>query len=156
MLSLLRRLESKLAVTSKPRLVVDTNIIISGLLTTSTPPSQILNAIYNNKVILIVSDEIVTEYLRVLEYPHIRKYKKITDETIRDLACFFIENTERVEVFSNIKKSKDPDDNKFLSLAVDGQADFIVTGDKADLVSLNEVEHIPILTARLLVEKLKL
>ncbi len=141
---------------SKPRLVVDTNIIVSGLLTTSTPPALILNSIQTKKIILLISDEVVIEYLRVLEYPHIRKYKKITDETLRDLTSLFIVETERVEILSQVKKSKDPDDDKFLSLAIEGKADFIVTGDKADLLSLKEIEHIPILTARQAVEKLKL
>jgi putative PIN family toxin of toxin-antitoxin system len=143
-------------VESKPRLVVDTNIIVSGLMTTATPPAQILDAVHNKKVILLISDEVVVEYLRVLEYPHIRKYKKITDEVIRNLTSLFIEETERVEILSHIKKSKDPDDDKFLSLAVKGKADFLITGDKADLLSLKEIEHIPIITARQAVEKLKL
>lgn len=141
---------------SKPRLAVDTNIIISGLMTTASPPAQILDAVHSKKIILLVSDEVVVEYLRVLEYPHIRKYKKITDEVIRDLTSLFIEETERVEILSHIKKSTDPDDDKFLSLAVEGKADFLITGDKADLLSLKEIEHIPIITARQAVERLKL
>lgn len=143
-------------VKSKPRLVVDTNIIVSGLMTMGTPPAQILDAVQRKKVVLLVSDEVVVEYLRVLEYPRIRKYKKITDEVIRDLTSLFIEETERVEVLSLIKKSKDPDDDKFLSLAVEGKADFLITGDKADLLLLKEIEHIPILTARQAIEKLDL
>ncbi len=141
---------------SKLRLVVDTNIIVSGLMTTATPPAQILDAVQSKKAVLLVSDEVVVEYLRVLECPHIRKYKKITDEVIRDLTSLFVEETERIEVLSTIKKSKDPDDDKFLSLAFAGKADFLITGDKADLLSLKEIEHIPIITARQAIEKLKL
>ncbi len=141
---------------SKPRLVVDTNIIVSGLMTTATPPAQILDAIHKKKAILLVSDEIVVEYLRVFDYPHIRKYKKITDEAVRDLTSLFIEKAERIEVFSPIQKSKDPDDDKFLSMAVEGKANFLITGNKADLLSLKEIEHIPIITARQAVEKLNL
>ena len=125
-------------------------------MTTATPPAQILDAVQSKKVVLLVSDEVVVEYLRVLEYPHIRKYKKITDEVIRDLTSLFVEESERIEVLSTIKKSKDPDDDKFLSLAVEGKADFLITGDKADLLSLKEIEHIPIITARQAIEKRKL
>lgn len=135
--------------------MVDTNIIVSGLITTTTPPALILDAVQNKKAILLVSDEVVIEYLRVLEYPHIRKYKKITEEAVRDLASLFIEESERVEILSPIKKSRDPDDDKFLSLAIEGKADFIITGDKADLLSLKEIKGIPILTAREAVERLK-
>lgn len=139
-----------------PRLVVDTNIIVSGLITSGTPPAKILDAVHNKKVTLLISDEVVSEYLRVLEYPHIRKYKKITDETISHLTALFINETERVEILKHITKSPDPDDDKFLSLAVEGQADFIITGDKADLLSLKEISGIKIITARDAVEKFKL
>ena len=139
-----------------PRLVVDTNIIVSGLITSGTPPAKILDAVHNKKITLLISDEVLSEYLRVLEYPHIRKYKKITDETISHLTALFINETERVEILTHITKSPDPDDDKFLSLAVKGQADFIITGDKADLLSLKEISGIKIITAREAVEKFKL
>lgn len=80
----------------------------------------------------------------------------VSDEVIRYLTSLFVEETERIEILSSIKKSKDPDDDKFLSLAVEGKADFLITGDKADLLSLKEIEHIQIITARDAVEKLKL
>lgn len=139
-----------------PRLVVDTNIIVSGLITTGTPPAKILDAIRDKKISLLISDEVVSEYLRVLEYPHIRKYKKITDEAIGHLTALFINEAERVEILNSVTASPDPDDDKFLSLAVEGGADFIVTGDKADLLSHKEISGIKIITARLAVEKFKL
>lgn len=140
----------------KFRLVVDTNIIVSGLITTGTPPAQILDAVQSKKIALLVSDEVVVEYLRVLQYPHIRKYKKISDEMVSQLTAFFVEESERIEILSHIQKSKDSDDDKFLSLAVEGKADFIVTGDKGDLLSLKAIDEIPIITAREAVERLKL
>jgi putative PIN family toxin of toxin-antitoxin system len=139
-----------------PRLVVDTNIIVSGLITSGTPPARILDAVHNKKITLLISDEVLSEYLRVLEYPHIRKYKKITDETISHLTALFINETERVEILTPITACPDPDDDKFLSLAVEGQADFIITGDKADLLSLKEISGIKIITAREAVDKFRL
>lgn len=139
-----------------PRLVVDTNIIVSGLITTGTPPAKILDAIRDKKISLLISDEVISEYLQVLEYPHIRKYKKITDEAIGHLTALFINEAERVEILNPITASPDANDDKFLPLAVEGQAEFIITGDKADLLSLKEISGIKIITARLVVEKLKL
>lgn len=138
-----------------PRLVVDTNIIVSGLISTGTNPSKIIDAIKKKKFFLLISDEVVSEYLRVLEYPHIRKYKKITDETISHLTALFINEGERVEILNEITASPDPDDDKFLSLAVEGKADYIITGDKGDLLSFKEISGIPIITAREAVEKFK-
>lgn len=116
---------------------------------------MLLAVFHSKKVTLLISDEVLTEYLRVLEYPHIRKYKKITDEAIGHLTALFINEVERVEILTEITKSPDPDDNKFLSLAVEGQADYLITGDKADLLSLKEVSGIKIMTARQAVEKFK-
>lgn len=143
------------------RLVVDTNIVMSGLSTTGTPPAILLDAVRTKRITLLISDGVLTEYLRVLECPHIRKYKKITDEAIGHLTALFINEAERVEVFIEMTKSPHPDDNKFLSLAIvslaiDGQADYLITGDKADLLSLKEISGIKIITARQAVEKLKL
>ena len=128
--------------------MVDTNIIVSGIISPNGVPSQILRALRARKAILLVSDPIVQEYLEVLEYPHIKKYKQINEESLRDLTCFFIFQTERVELLTEIRKSPDPDDNVFLSTAVNGKADFLITEDKNDLLSLKEIDGIPIVSAR--------
>ena len=64
----------------------------------------------------------VEEYLRVLDYPRIRKFKKITDASLADIAAYLVHQTERVELASNIRLSPDPDDDVFLETAVDGEA----------------------------------
>ncbi len=87
------------------------------------------------------------EYLRVLEYPRIRRFKKITDAFVADIAAYLIYQTERVELVSKIKLSRDPADDVFLETAVDGSANLLVTGDKTDLLSLRVVEGIPIISA---------
>jgi len=131
-----------------PRLVIDTNVFVSGLISGTGSPAQILRAIQHKKIIHLVSDPIVEEYLRVLDYPRIRKFKKITNEFIADIAAYLVHRTERVEIVSKIKLSPDPDDNIFLATAVDGRAALVVTNDKADLLSLRVVEGIPIVSAR--------
>ena len=55
--------------------------------------------------------------------------------------------TQRIEIVWKIARSQDPDDNIFLETAVDGRADLLVTGDKADLLSLRAIEGIPIVSA---------
>jgi putative PIN family toxin of toxin-antitoxin system len=90
----------------------------------------------------------VEEYLRVLDYPRIRRFKRITDAFIADIAAYLVYQTERVELVSKIKMSPDPDDDIFLQTAVDGSATLLVTGDKTDLLSLRMVESIPIVSAR--------
>jgi len=140
----------------RPRLVVDTNVFVSGLISAAGSPARILSAIQHKKVIHLVSDPIVEEYVQVLDYPQIRRFKKITDEFVADIAAYLVYQTERVELVSNINLSSDPDDDVFLETAVDGRADWLVTNDKADLLSLLTVEGIPIVSAREAVTRLGL
>jgi len=140
----------------RPRLVIDTNVFVSGLISAAGSPAQILRAIQRRKVIHLVSDPIVEEYLRVLDYPQIRKFKKITDEFVADIAAYLVYQTERVELVSNVRLSPDPDDDVFLETAVDGKANWLVTNDKADLLSLRTVEGIPIVSAREAIMRLRL
>jgi putative PIN family toxin of toxin-antitoxin system len=132
----------------RPRLVLDTNVFVSALISGAGSPSQILRAVQNKKAIHLVSDPIVEEYLRVLDYPRIRRFKRITDAFIADIAAYLVYQTERVELVSKIKMSPDPDDDIFLQTAVDGSATLLVTGDTTDLLSLRMVESIPIASAR--------
>jgi putative PIN family toxin of toxin-antitoxin system len=140
----------------RPRLVIDTNVFVSGLISAAGSPAQILRAIQRRKVIHLVSDPIVEEYLRVLDYPQIRKFKKITDEFVADIAAYLVYQTERVELVSNVRLSPDPDDDVFLETAGDGKANWLVTNDKADLLSLRTVEGIPIVSAREAIMRLRL
>ena len=139
-----------------PRLVIDTNVFISGLISGAGSPDQILRAIQHRKVIQLVSDPIVEEYLRVLNCPRIRRFNKITDEFVADIAAYLVHQTQRVELISTLKLSRDPDDNVFLETAVDGSANWLVTNDKADLLSLRTVNGVPIVSAREAVVRLEL
>ena len=130
-----------------PRLVIDTNVFISGLISANGAPATILNAIRRRKAVHLVSDPIVEEYLRVLDYPRIRKFKNVTDAFISDIAAYLLYQTERVELVSRIKLSPDPDDDVFLETAVDGKATLIISGDKTDLLSIWAVQGISIVSA---------
>ena len=88
------------------------------------------------------------EYLRVLDYPRIRKFRKVTDAFVADIAAYLVYQTERVELQSRLRMSSDPDDDMFLNTAIDGRATLLVTGDKTDLLALRTIEGIPIVSAR--------
>ena len=127
--------------------MIDTNVFVSGLISSAGAPSKILASIQSKQAVHLVSDPIVEEYLRVLEYPRIRKFKKVTDGFIADVAAYLLYQTERVELVSKISLSKDPDDDMFLATAIDGRATLIITGDQIDLLSLGTVKGIPIMSA---------
>jgi putative PIN family toxin of toxin-antitoxin system len=138
-----------------PRLVIDTNVFVSGLISGEGLPAEIPRAVRSHRAIHLVSDPIVEEYLRVLDYPRIRKFRKINDAFVADIAAYLVYQTERVELRSRIRMSADPDDDVFLNTAVDGRATLLVTGDKTDLLALRLIEGIPIVSAREAIERME-
>jgi uncharacterized protein len=130
-----------------PRLVIDTKVFVSGLISGEGSPARILRGIRDKRAVHLVSDPIVEEYLRVLDYPRIRKFNNITDAFVADIAAYLIYQTERIELQSRLRMSPDPDDDVFLNPAVDGGATLLITGDKTDLLALRSIEGIPIVSA---------
>ncbi len=136
------------------RLLLDTNILVSGLLSSKGPPGKLLRAWLDGLFELVTSEEQIDELRRVLGYEHLRPY--IHPEQAR----VFIENVEVLAIMaadlSVLELSPDPDDNVILATAVAGEAKAVVSGDKADVLALGDVEGIPIITAREALERLGL
>jgi putative PIN family toxin of toxin-antitoxin system len=131
-----------------PRLVIDTNVFVSGLISGAGSPARILRAVRDKRAVHLISDPIVEEYLRVLDYPRIRRFNNITDAFVADIAAYLVYQTERVELQSRITMSPDADDDVFLNTVVDGRATLLISGDKTDLLALRAVQSIPIVSAR--------
>jgi putative PIN family toxin of toxin-antitoxin system len=125
----------------KNRVIIDTNIWISFLLTNDF--SKFDDFIANNEVTLIFSQELVDELVEVTQR---NKFKRYFD--LEDVKALLIKvNTIAilVSVVSKITACRDPKDDFLLSLAVDGKATHIITGDK-DLLELKSYEGTSILT----------
>lgn len=123
------------------KIVVDTNVVVSGVFFGGNP-RKVLEAVYNGKIEACASDEIITEYNSVVE----RMIRKKSGALRNDVLQPFISKLTPINVTSQIALCRDPDDNKFLSCAIDADAMFIVSGDN-DLLSLKEYENIRIVTA---------
>jgi putative PIN family toxin of toxin-antitoxin system len=78
----------------------------------------------------------------------------ISNEDIRKLLTFFDSYGKLISISSTITICRDFKDNFLLNLAVDGKADFLVTGDD-DLLCLGKIENIPIVTFNQLTSKIK-
>lgn len=128
------------------RIVLDTNIIISGLLSETGPPGQLLRFWLEGQFELATSKAQLGELGRVFDY------KKIRARIFFDQAIAFLDHIDTlafvVDALPTVDLSPDPDDNVILSTAIETKADFIVSGDKSDLLSLKKVKGIPIITAR--------
>lgn len=134
--------------TAAPRVVLDTNVLVSALLF-SGPPSRLVTLWRERRFVLLVSKDVLVEYYRVLAYPKFG----FTREEIKDLiAESVLPYAETVIVGTHPPVIReDPADDKFLFLADDGQARAIVSGDK-HLLSLEKYRGIEILLVRSFLE----
>lgn len=128
------------------RLVLDTNILISALLTTGTPPDMLYKAWKEGRFTLVTSEEQLSEVARVLAYPKLKPY--ITRSEAKELLIGLREHAVLVADLPVLTYSADQADNLILATAIKGRCRFLVTGDKRDLLSLQSIEGLSILTAR--------
>jgi len=137
------------------RVVVDTNVIVSGILSRTGAPAELLNAWRERRFLLLSSPAIVAEVRSVLHYPHIRKKYPLVDEDIEQMIKLLEHDALIVAGDANVIGSipEDPQDEMFLACALDGQADSIVSGDH-HLLDIRIYRDIPIMTARQFLDQL--
>ena len=123
------------------RFVFDTNVVISALLLANSVPRKAFDRAVDSGIILI-SVPVILELADVLGRTKLNKYL-LEDERMRFLVGL-LKQAEIVHVSETIDSCRDPKDNKFLELAVAGNASCIVSGDN-DLLVLNPFRGIPIL-----------
>ncbi len=131
------------------RVVVDANVYLSALIRPQGPPGQILKRLLGESAhTIIVSKEILAEVRRSLDYPKVRKKLDATDEELDAWVDSIGVLADVVSGAPDVRVvESDPDDDIYVAAALDGRADFIVSGDR-DLVDLEEVEGIRIVTPR--------
>jgi uncharacterized protein len=130
------------------RLVVDTNVLISAVLKANSLPFFVVRWIDHHGG-LLKSAATEQEVLSVLQRPHIAS---ITIPFYREGLAKVLAGAEQVMIAERIAACRDPKDDKFLELAVNGHADLLVSGD-ADLLALNPFRDIPIVTPATFVER---
>jgi uncharacterized protein len=125
------------------RLVIDTNIFVSALFSTTSLPAHLVTLWHEGRFDLLTSADQLEELMRVTRYPRIRERlvpapagRPIND--IRALATGL----------PVVTLSPDPYDNYLLATALAGSADFLVTGDKPDLLPFRLFEKARIVTVR--------
>ncbi|OFW13970.1 MAG: putative toxin-antitoxin system toxin component, PIN family [Acidobacteria bacterium RIFCSPLOWO2_02_FULL_67_21] len=127
---------------TRERVVIDTNVLISGLFsTTSTPALALEKAV--TKAQLVATTETLREPIEKLLLPKFDRYvrRERRDALLQRVASL----VEIVDVLQHVRASRDPKDDKFLDAAVNGRADVIVAGD-TDLLDLNPFRGIAIVT----------
>ncbi len=131
------------------RAVLDTNILISALITKKqSAPLQLYKAFTAQQFLLITSPSILTEVEDVINREKIVKYHKLSpkqrEAIIEQLLTLCYVTLESVKP-DKVIIERDPKDDKFLHAALEADADYIVSGDN-DLLDLKEYEGIKILS----------
>ncbi|MDB9476985.1 putative toxin-antitoxin system toxin component, PIN family [Dolichospermum circinale] len=125
------------------RFVVDTNILVSAVLIKSSIPDVVFKKARSLGIILF-SDATFQELQEILNRSKFDKYISVSVRT-QFLAKFKLES-EETEIVQMIKECRDPKDDKFLEVAINGNVTHIITGDK-DLLELHSFQGVDIITA---------
>ena len=123
------------------KVVIDTNIWVSFLI--SDKYRKLDTLLLDNKVIILFSTELLEELNKVSTYPKLKKYfpPNAVEEMISNLGAYI----DLIKVTTKTDVCRDPNDNFLLSLANDGKANFLITGD-VDLLSLKVFGKTKIIT----------
>lgn len=128
------------------RLVLDTNIVASGLLWNGTP-AQLIEAAQADEIEVFTSRALLAELTRILRRAKFAKAIAASGLSLDDLVLGYAELAQFVHPAPIIPVVlRDPDDDRVLACALAAQADLIVSGD-ADLLNLKAYQGVPIVTA---------
>jgi putative PIN family toxin of toxin-antitoxin system len=125
----------------KNRIIIDTNLWVSFLLTKQF--SFLDDLLENGKIQLIFSQELLDEFIEVINRPKFRKY--FSADNLESLLEVIEQYADFIIVTSSINVCRDGKDNFLLSLAKDGLADYLITGDQ-DLLVIKRFEKTEIIT----------
>ena len=123
------------------RAILDTNLWISYLI--GGELRKLDELLSRTDLLLLFSIELLQEFIEVALRPKFKKY--FSHDDLDELLDLFDEYVEHIEIKSQISLCRDPKDNFLLALALDGKADFLVTGDE-DLLEMKTIGETAIVT----------
>ena len=128
------------------KLILDTNVIVSALISDSIPTRILYELVLTQKVSICLSEEILTEYVEVLNrdkfsrFANFKAKAEVVLNRLQEIAYFYPKGRV-IEILA------DTSDNKFLELAAVSAADYLTTGNTLDF-TITEFEYTKILTPR--------
>ena len=127
------------------RAVLDTNLVISATLIQGGNEDRILRAWQRGVFELVLSPQILDELGRALFYEKLRKARWMSETEVVSLLRSLAQESLLVPGHVRVTVSRDPEDNKFLEAAIEGRAQYVVTGDK-DLLDVRAYRDVQIIT----------
>jgi len=128
------------------RVVLDTNIIVSGLIAPAGKPAAIINAWLDGKFTLLTCAMHIDEIRSTLNKPRVAELVKPykAGRLVNQIKKF----AEDIDLLPRVERSPDPTDDFLLALSEGGKADYLVTGDKSGLLTLNRHKKTRIVSTR--------
>ena len=126
------------------RAVIDTNVLISALIKPQGAVGPVLIHLRNGHYVPLYSDALLDELLAKLALPRIREKYHLSDADIETVCALLLLRGEAIDPQRRIQACRDPRDDMLLEVAVEGQADYLVTGDQ-DLLVLHPFEEVSII-----------
>ena len=137
------------------RAVLDTNVIVSGLVADKGPSRYILDAWLEDRLVLVTSLYLVEELIHVLFYPRIAKRLNIEDGELTAVIAGLLSKAHVTAGRLHLQGvTRDPKDDAVLACAIEGNAAYVVTGDE-DLLTLSRYKGVQIITPRTCLELLE-
>ena len=135
------------------RVVLDTNVLISALITPGGWPDILYQSWRSGQFILISSEEQFDEFRRVSRYPRLRRFLQpaAAGAMLNEIRLLAVLATS----LPKVEISPDPADNFLLAMAQAGHADYLVTRDKDDLLALVRHKGTRIISVHQMVELLE-
>jgi len=128
------------------RAVLDTNTLVSAVINVeSSVASEIYQSSKNKRFLLIISSSILAELEDVLHRDRIMNFHKRSVAELKTVLSELADVSYPVLGNTVVEIVRDPDDNKIISAALEGNANFIVSRDR-DLLDLKEYQSIKIIT----------
>jgi putative PIN family toxin of toxin-antitoxin system len=130
------------------RAVLDTNVLVNGLIGEHSPPRQIVDAWLDGRFVLVTSLYQVEELSHVLAYPRIASRLQMSDAEVDLILAALLSEADVVPGALQLPGvTRDPKDDPLVTCAVEGAAGYLVSGDR-DLLELVEYENIQVVTPR--------
>lgn len=128
------------------KIVIDTNVLVSGLIQQGYPYLIVNNLFIEQKISLCVSDELLAEYYEVLKRKKFSRYPDFVSKAESLLAQIETKSITYTPTFK-LDIISDKDDNKLLELASESNANFLITGNTYDF-TMKKYRRTPIVSPK--------
>ena len=132
------------------RLVLDTNILLSALMVRGTPPDKLYEAWRHGRFQLASAEQQLEELKRVSRRPFFQD--RLTASEIGRMVNDIRRLATICDPLPDVSASPDPNDDFLLAIAQAADADYLITGDKSDLLALGSHGRTRIVSARAMVQ----